>query len=313
MKNKNLPLLLVDDLSSESSLDSRSRAIRFIAGKLAQKLDASIDLICVENLLYYPQGQSPFKRLTDAYLREQKSKIFEIAKSFAVPTRGSLINGEPAKEIIALAAKLNKYEMIILGTSGRTGVRRIFLGSVAEEVIRNTRIPVMTVGPKAQTRMAKFFVGPKFSILIPTSLTDNSLRAEAYGVEIAKRLGAQVIFFHSMREALPAMLQVAFMNPHSVSALQQYIEDNKDLLQKQLDQKCKKALKLGVIASGVLDPETLSASESIVKEIVRSKISLVVMGTHGHSFYSRFFFGRTLRDVVLRAEVPVISLHSKLR
>jgi nucleotide-binding universal stress UspA family protein len=53
-------------------------------------------------------------------------------------------NGEPTDEILRLAAEINA-DMIVIGTHGRTGLGRLLMGSVAEEVIRKAVCPVLTV------------------------------------------------------------------------------------------------------------------------------------------------------------------------
>ncbi|MGA9725226.1 MAG: universal stress protein, partial [Candidatus Binatus sp.] len=56
--------------------------------------------------------------------------------------------GNAAPEILNLAAE-RKVDLIVMGTHGRTGVKRFLLGSVAERVVRESPIPVLTVHPKA--------------------------------------------------------------------------------------------------------------------------------------------------------------------
>ena len=55
--------------------------------------------------------------------------------------------GDPEKEILNIA-KLWEANLIVLGTHGRSGISRLFAGSVAEHVIRNAEIPVMVIPPK---------------------------------------------------------------------------------------------------------------------------------------------------------------------
>ena len=55
-----------------------------------------------------------------------------------------LIEGNAAREILRVAEE-HHCSLIVLGTHGRTGLSRVLLGSVAEEVIRHSRIPVLTV------------------------------------------------------------------------------------------------------------------------------------------------------------------------
>jgi nucleotide-binding universal stress UspA family protein len=55
-----------------------------------------------------------------------------------------LVEGNPAKEILKTAHEI-KPELIVMGTHGRTGLSRLLMGSVAEEVVRMSSFPVLTV------------------------------------------------------------------------------------------------------------------------------------------------------------------------
>ena len=54
--------------------------------------------------------------------------------------------GDPAAEIVAFAEE-NGADIIVMATHGRGGVRRLLLGSVAEEVLRHTPVPLLLVRP----------------------------------------------------------------------------------------------------------------------------------------------------------------------
>ena len=55
-----------------------------------------------------------------------------------------LIEGNAAREILRVAEEQH-CSLIVLGTHGRTGLSRVLLGSVAEDVIRHSRVPVLTL------------------------------------------------------------------------------------------------------------------------------------------------------------------------
>jgi nucleotide-binding universal stress UspA family protein len=55
--------------------------------------------------------------------------------------------GSPSAEIIAIA-KASRADLIVMGTHGRRGVRHLLLGSVAEEVVRRSPVPVLTVNAR---------------------------------------------------------------------------------------------------------------------------------------------------------------------
>lgn len=59
------------------------------------------------------------------------------------------INGEPALAIVRLAEQEN-VDMIVIGTHGRTGLKRLLMGSVAESVVRHATCPVFTVKQHAE-------------------------------------------------------------------------------------------------------------------------------------------------------------------
>jgi nucleotide-binding universal stress UspA family protein len=55
-----------------------------------------------------------------------------------------LFVGDPAGEILPVAQAINA-DLIVMGTHGRTGLRRLLMGSVAEQVVRRASCPVVTV------------------------------------------------------------------------------------------------------------------------------------------------------------------------
>jgi nucleotide-binding universal stress UspA family protein len=58
--------------------------------------------------------------------------------------RAVLREGDPSTELLAVASEL-KARMLVMGTHGRSGFAHLFLGSVAEKVMRHSTIPVLTV------------------------------------------------------------------------------------------------------------------------------------------------------------------------
>jgi len=63
---------------------------------------------------------------------------------FAIPVDHLLEMGDPATAIVQIAQE-RQCDLIVIGTHGRTGVRRVLMGSVAEKVLREASCPVLTV------------------------------------------------------------------------------------------------------------------------------------------------------------------------
>jgi nucleotide-binding universal stress UspA family protein len=66
------------------------------------------------------------------------------ARSWTVPVE-SLTEHGPVAETIARVAGDGLYDLVVIGTHGRTGLKRFLLGSVAERVLRHSPAPVLTV------------------------------------------------------------------------------------------------------------------------------------------------------------------------
>jgi nucleotide-binding universal stress UspA family protein len=71
-----------------------------------------------------------------------------------VPMEYKLAKGDPAASIIQVAEE-TACDLIVLGTHGRTGLKRVLLGSVAEHVMRGAPCPVLVVkGPVPDTGLS---------------------------------------------------------------------------------------------------------------------------------------------------------------
>ena len=66
-----------------------------------------------------------------------------------VPVESVVRFGDPAEEIVACARDTH-IDLVAMATHGRTGLRHLLMGSVAEQVLRRLAIPVMLVRPFAE-------------------------------------------------------------------------------------------------------------------------------------------------------------------
>lgn len=92
----------------------------------------------------------------------------------------------------------NKIDLVVAGTHGRTGVRKLLLGSVVEEICRVATCPVLTVGPGLAPRGAITFS----RIVVLTDLSDDSKKILPYLRHIADEYKAETTVLHVMPEEL---------------------------------------------------------------------------------------------------------------
>ena len=75
---------------------------------------------------------------------EATGRIEEMAKSAVLTVDRVIIEGRPAEDILKLAGE-RKTDLIVVGGIGVTGLEKFLLGSVAEKVVRNSKVPVLVV------------------------------------------------------------------------------------------------------------------------------------------------------------------------
>lgn len=124
------------------------RAAQF-AAVFAEKFDAKLTLLHVwETPSTYDYGQGLDWPTEELARQAQKSLDVALAKlREALPrAQGRVVPGVALERILAEAKDMNA-DLIVMGTHGRRGLSHVFLGSVAERVVRRSPIPVLTVGP----------------------------------------------------------------------------------------------------------------------------------------------------------------------
>jgi nucleotide-binding universal stress UspA family protein len=119
-------------------------ALRF-ACSLARDYQARLLLLhVIEPPVYYGElGMSvPLPADFNESLNRRLTAL--VPADWALPVETLLIEGGASKEILRVAEE-RLCNLIVLGTHGRTGLSRVLLGSVAEDVIRHSRVPVLTL------------------------------------------------------------------------------------------------------------------------------------------------------------------------
>lgn len=92
----------------------------------------------------YMERELAFRDAAVIAARRRMNRLLAAAKSAGVTASSALLEGDPSRQIVELARKQHA-RLIALGTHGRTGLRRLFLGSVAARVAVAAPCPVLTV------------------------------------------------------------------------------------------------------------------------------------------------------------------------
>ncbi|AYK14853.1 MAG: universal stress protein [Methanosarcina flavescens] len=94
-----------------------------------------------------------WEAMYEALRREGEKAIYEVKKRgevSGVEVREVLLEGHPSNEITDFAEN-NNADLIVVGTLGKTGLDRFLMGSVAEKVVRGSKVPVLVVRSEKQS------------------------------------------------------------------------------------------------------------------------------------------------------------------
>ena len=94
-----------------------------------------------------PKVYEEIEATARAQAQKQLDRLVAGAKKAGVRARGLLAQGVPHEQITR-AARSKRADLVVIGTHGRTGLAKFFLGSVAGRVVSTARCPVLTVRGK---------------------------------------------------------------------------------------------------------------------------------------------------------------------
>jgi nucleotide-binding universal stress UspA family protein len=129
---------------------SRAAKVALELGKISGGKVTAIYVADTDRTSHLPDDMLLFS-IRELLLKEGKEAVKEVekqAKDAGVTFEGLVLEGNPGSEIISYAER-SGMDIIIMGAVGRTGLDKFLLGSVAEKVVRNSKIPVLTI-PREQ-------------------------------------------------------------------------------------------------------------------------------------------------------------------
>ncbi|MEX1138217.1 MAG: universal stress protein [Bacteroidota bacterium] len=202
----------------------------------------------------------------------------------------------PAPAILTYARE-HEIDFIVMGTHGRRGLNHLMMGSVAEEVVRMSPCPVLTV------RETTAPLAPIRQILVPLDFSDFSCQALAAARSIAADVGATIRALHVIEEVIHPSFYVTGQT--SLSSWYPEIEATS----------VKEMQKLADKAGGPDVPLEFHVKEGratvdIVSFAKRNDIQLIVMASHGLTGIDHFLLGSVTEKVVRLAPCPVLVIKS---
>ncbi len=121
------------------------------------------------------------------------------ARLSGIAHEANVIRGSSVWPVAKRAIEESRADLIVIGTHGRTGAQKLLLGSVAEEIFRQSPIPVLTIGP--WVRNAIHGGGNFHRVLFATDFTPDSLASAPYAISMAQENEARLTLLHVIQKA----------------------------------------------------------------------------------------------------------------
>ncbi len=201
-----------------------------------------------------------------------------------------------------------QIDLIVLGTHGRRGFKKLVLGSVAEQIFRLAGCPVLTVGPHAMDDEA---ADAQFAtILYATDFSTSSRHALPYAESLARSNNSHLILLHTVSTGEEVVSSSVFIEPTILEVSSQAVEETIASARQQLADMVSDA------TMAELNPEMIvecgPAAETIVRIAKDNRANLIILGAHRASASSlvTHFPWATASTVVCTAHCPVLTVRS---
>jgi nucleotide-binding universal stress UspA family protein len=263
-----VPAITIKRILYATDFSAASSAALPVVTAIARRYGAGVYVAHVRSPLPYtmatPEAVCVIESRHEREARVAMDQVLHSPEMQGLATSAIVETGDPAEELKRTVRDYD-IDLAVLGTHGRTGLMRLLMGSIAEELFRSLNCPVLTVGPNCPRKIPVETLNP---ILYPTDLSPASRAAFPYVASLAVEYRAKIILFHTisardavssiaMETATLARKEVQRMFSSEIDPRSDYeiVIDFGDATDRILD--CAREYRAGLIAFGVRRAEEI--------------------------------------------------------
>jgi nucleotide-binding universal stress UspA family protein len=273
---------------------------------LAEKYSSQITLMHAVVLFQDDINEEERLQMYEDMIRKREENIrkYIINSQNNIEKRGITVKSEIIRGISAADTILEfidklPTDIVIMGTHGKSGLKHLFQGSVAEKVVRLSPVPVLTVHRSTQNFRIK-------RLLVPIDFSLHSKKAIDYAVSLADTFKAYIDFVHVIEQEIHPSFYASGI--YSISQIDKdlknrVIENMKAFVEDQLNPNIKTDY---IVCEGKSHKEIINLSKE-------EKTDLIVIATHGLTGLDYILLGSTTEKVVRWANSPVLTIKSMLQ
>jgi nucleotide-binding universal stress UspA family protein len=209
---------------------------------------------------------------------------------------GTVLEGEIADEIARHAGEVDA-DMILITTHGHTGVSRMWLGSVADALIRQTHRPMVVIHPGEGSSVPDA-VSAFNHVLVTLDGSDLSESILGPAADLARASGARVTLTHVVSSSAVLGARILPILPGDIRAA---VEKAKAYLERQADGLREQGLD---VTTQVVEHE--APAKAIAKLGVELEADVVALATHGYGGFKRALLGSVADKVLRGSPLPLL-------
>ena len=196
--------------------------------------------------------------------------------------------GLPADQILAFLRE-REIDRIVMGTHSPGPIGKLLVGSVAEAVLRTSKVPVFIVGPDVVDGRYRSYATS--TVLCAASLNENSEMVAQFAAEVAQQHNARLVLQHVIKPQERAEVLAG-----------RTIEDIEDDLMSLIPERLQRKLEIqAIVVPG--DP-----TEELLYQARAQQADLVVLGAHGASAFAAIARQGIVYKVLAHSHCPVMTL-----
>jgi len=271
--------------SSEKALSyARALALRFSAMiEIAHVFDPSVVTSYEEAIVGLPLNER--RQIAN----ENLNRIKDYLSTSGIRTCATLPEGHRPFTDLLKVAKDQEVDLIVAGTQSKFGLERLFLGSTAEQLIRNSECPVLTVGPHCNPHADAPLTFQR--IIFATDFSDEATKAAAFALSFGEDSGAHLYFCYVLGLDTDGAAKKEFLDEAFKTAMKRMVpESSYDWCSPEF-----------VVQHG-------DATKAILELADKINADLIVLGARKASFWLTHVRRGLTPDLLAHAKCPVMTV-----
>jgi nucleotide-binding universal stress UspA family protein len=291
-------MLKVNQVLFPTDLSDFSKAALPMACALTRVWNARLQVLHVMPPILYEEQLEERNHPEAFYAGAEEALAQFIAGESDLEIERRVTTGQAADSIVEVAGEL-PADLIVMATHGKSGLARLFLGSVTEKVLREAPCPVLCIkSPQKPGGAVPQSLPTIKTILCPIDFSSTSEQILKFACLIARQQKARLVMLHVA--CLPDMAYMGYGSPGAPLEMNEFVED----MRKALDRTKVPHLEVPV-ERRLEDGNPPDVIVDVAQEI---GADLIIMGTHGYKGITHAVMGSVAEHVVRKAACPVLTL-----